>query len=149
MHEFQSPATIRRHTARTNERVVIQNQLIVKPLHTPSIRTCSRVKRIWHVKKLKKKIYHDFIVLGFTYITCIVPCDVNLQMFISSISTCKHLFISFQVNLLLQHSPFLQQIQPCVRVHSNMLEISDSCKEQTISSSRIPTSSVMSMETYA
>jgi len=80
MLEMYSPATTRRYTDRTNECVVIQNQLIVTPLLTPSFPTCSRVKILWHLMTLKK--CHAFTVLGFTYITCIAACDVSLQRFL-------------------------------------------------------------------
>jgi hypothetical protein len=68
---------------------------------------------------------------------------------ISSISICTHLFLFFQVKLLPPQSLFCSRSSLVFVSIATCYEKSDSCKEQTLSSSRIPTSSVVSMVTYA
>ena len=109
MHEIYSSATIRRHIVRSNERVVIQNQLIIQPLLTPSFRTCSRIKSKWHLMKLKKisRLYslrcyihnlHRAMWRQFAEVPVTLPTALlilNYYVHVSSLPSPDYTLISF------------------------------------------------------
>ena len=165
MHEIYYPATIRRHIVRTNECVVIQNQLIITPLRTPSFRTRSRIKRIWHLMKLKKisrlyslrfyvhnlhrAMWRQFAEVPDTLYTALLILNYYVHVSSLPFPDVRTYFFSFRWKFFHSSHPFCSRSSRAFVSIATCNEKSDSFKEQTPSSSRIPTSSVVSMVTYA